>query len=114
MKRFGLLAAFLGFAIAADRNTIIQDPAVSRGFKERYVALTDSWAQGIEFPAAESAAMKAGKQWEALMMRGPDDPIAKRVLVAGEPSFEALSSYYPGKILDRTVLGTYSDPHGTI
>jgi hypothetical protein len=105
---------FLGLAMAAERDTIIKDPAASRAFKDRYVALTDSWARGIEFTPAETAAMEAGKQWEALMMRGPDDPLAKKVMAAGEPSYEALSSYYPGKVLDRTVLGTYSDPRSPI
>jgi hypothetical protein len=55
--------------------------------------------------------MRAGKKWEAIMTAGPDDPLAKKILAAGEPSFDALSSYYPGKILDRTILGSYSDPH---
>jgi hypothetical protein len=54
--------------------------------------------------------MQAGTKWEPVMMQGPDDPLGKRILAAGEPSFHALTSYYPGKILDRTVLGTYSDP----
>src|SRR6267143_2753936 len=90
MTRFWLLTLFLGFAVAADRNTIIQDPVVSRAFKDRFVALTDSWAQGIEFAPAEVAAMEAGKKWEALMMQGPDDPLVKKIIAAGEPSYEAL------------------------
>src|SRR2546421_10778308 len=106
MTRFSLLFLFLGCAIAADRNTIIPDPAVSRAFKERYVKLTDSWAQGIEFTPAETAAMQAGKKWEEQMMAGPGDPLAKGILAAGEPSFDALAADYPGPILDRTILGT--------
>src|SRR5205823_2823609 len=58
--------------------------------------------------------MQSGKQWEALMTKGPDDPLAKKIIAAGEPSFEALASYYPGKVLDRTILGTYSDPHAAL
>jgi hypothetical protein len=110
MTRFAILVLSLALASAANRNTIIQDPGVSKAFKERYIALTDSWVKGIEFAPAELAAMEAGKKWEALMMQGPDDPLGKKILAAGEPSFQALASYYPGKILDRTVLGTYSDP----
>src|SRR5438105_15939152 len=102
MTRFSLLVLIVGVAMAADRNTIIKDPAVSRAFKDRYVALTDSWTQGIEFTPAETKAMEAGKQWESLMMKGPDDPLAKKIMAAGEPSDEALSSVYPGKVLDRT------------
>ena len=110
MRRFGLLACVLGCALAADRNTIVQDPAVSKAIKERYVALVDSWVRGIEYTPAEAAAMDAGRKIEPQLMNGPDDPIGKKILAAGEPSFDALASVYPGKILDRTVLGTYSDP----
>src|SRR5438094_3834909 len=95
---------------AADRGAIITDPAAARAFKQKYVALTDSWVKSIDFTPAEAAAMRAGKKWEPLMTAGPDDPLAKKILAAGEPSYDAVSSYYPGKILDRTVLGTYSDP----
>src|SRR5690348_15737020 len=114
MKRFGLLLAFLACASAADRNTIVQDPAVSKAIKERYVALVDSWVRGIEYTTAEAAAMDAGRKIEPQLMNGPDDPIGKKILAAGEPSFDALASVYPGKILDRTVLGTYSDPRQPI
>ncbi len=92
------------------RAGIITDPATARARKQKFVALTDSWAQDIEFTPAEQAAMQAGKRWEGLMTKGPDDPLAKKILAAGEPSYAALCSYYPGKILDRTVLGSYSDP----
>src|SRR6516225_1684164 len=110
MKPLAVLLLFLGCSLAADRKTIIQDPAVSRAVKDRYLALTDSWVREIEFTPGEIAAMEAGKQWEAVMRQGPDDPLGKRILAVGEPSFDALTSYYPGKILDRTILGTYSDP----
>jgi adhesin HecA-like repeat protein len=114
MKPLAVLLLFLGCSLAADRKTIIQDPAVSRAVKDRYLALTDSWVREIEFTPGEIAAMEAGKQWEAVMRQGPDDPLGKRILAVGEPSFDALTSYYPGKILDRTILGTYSDPHGPL
>jgi hypothetical protein len=78
--------------------------------RERYIEQVRSWAD-VRFTPAEIRDMNNGKQWEPLMTKGPDDPLAKRILAAGEPSFDALSSYYPGKILDRTVLGTYSDPN---
>ena len=103
MQRFALILLILGCGFAADHDAAI--------LKERYLALTDSWARDIEFTPAEIAAMESGRKWEPLMMKGPDDPLGKRMLAAGEPSYDALASYYPGKILDRTVLGTYSDPH---
>jgi hypothetical protein len=78
--------------------------------KQRYVALTDSWVREVEFTPAEIAAMQTGKQWEPLMMQGPDDPHGRKVLAVGEPSFDAMAAIYPGKILDRTILGTWSDP----
>jgi hypothetical protein len=110
MRSLALAVIFLECCLAADRKTIITDPEVSSALKKSYLALTDSWAKDIEFTSAEIAAMEAGKKWESVMMQGPDDPLGKRILAAGEPSFEALAAYYPGKILDRTVLGTYSDP----
>ena len=110
MTRSWTLLLLIATANAADRGTIITDPAQSRAFKQKYVALTDSWVASIEFTPAEQAAMQAGKKWEALMTAGPDDPLAKKILAAGEPSYDALSSSYPGKILDRTILGSYSDP----
>ncbi len=39
------------------------------------------------------------------MKKGPDDPLGKKILAAGDPSFDALASYYPRvQILDRTVF----------
>jgi hypothetical protein len=74
------------------------------------MALTDSWVKGIVFTPEEERLMREGKQREELMDKGPDDPLGREIRAAGEPSFEALAALYPGKILDRTVLGTYSDP----
>ena len=83
--------------------------ARAQDLRSRYLDLVRSWTD-VHFTAAELKAMSDGKQQEALMTKGPDDPLAKQILAAGEPSFDALASRYPGKILDRTVLGTYSDP----
>lgn len=110
MKFFAALFFLLECVFGADRNTIIQDPAAAAAFKQKFVALTDSWVRDVEFTKAEISAMEAGKQWEPMMKDGPDDPLGRKVLAAGEPSFDALASLYPGKILDRTVLGTWSDP----
>src|SRR6476646_6790887 len=110
-----LLAILISFsAWAADPRAPITDPAAARAFKNRFSALADSWADGIEFTEPELQAMREGKKHEALMMKGPDDPLAKQVLAAGEPSFDAMAAQYPGKILDRTVLGTWSDPHAPL
>ncbi len=98
-------------AAAADLTGITSDAAKGRAFKDRYVALTESWLQGIEYTPTEAAAMRAGKQVEAEMTKGLDDPLAKRIIASGEPSAKALEAAYPAKILDRTVLGTYSSPN---
>ncbi|HEX5282504.1 MAG TPA: hypothetical protein VFW30_00150 [Bryocella sp.] len=55
--------------------------------------------------------MAEGRQREGLMANSLDDPLADAVLAKGEPSFAALAALYPGKVLDRTVLGSYSDPN---
>ena len=117
MTRLGLAAIALLFAslgCAAEPNASFTDPAAARAFKNKYVAATDAWADAVEFTPAEQAAMRAGKKWEELLWNGPDDPLANRIIAAGEPSFDAMAAYYPGKILDRTVLGTWSDPHAPL
>ena len=110
MIRAVLLLAVIS-AQAADLASITSNAARGREFKDRYVALTESWLEGIEYTPRELAAMRDGKEHEAEMTQGPDDPLAKRILASGEPSYKALAAAYPGKILDRTVLGTYSSPH---
>jgi hypothetical protein len=106
-----VIVLFLTFvAFAADNTVSIADPAAARAFKDNYIATTDAWVNAVEFTPAEQAAMREGKKWEDLLWNGPDDPLANRVIAAGEPSFDAMSAYYPGKILDRTVLGSWSDP----
>src|SRR6266849_4453681 len=102
MRRLAVCLLIASSAMAADD---------ARALKQKYVALTDSWAREMTFTPAETQAMEAGKRWESLMTTGLDDPLAKKILAAGEPSFASVSSYYPGKVLDRTVLGAYSDPH---
>jgi hypothetical protein len=111
MKTLGLVILWVGLGAAADRDTIVQDPAVSKTIKDSYLALTESWARDVEFTPAERAAMDAGRRNEDLLMNGPDDPLGKQIKAAGDPSFDALAAIYPGKILDRTILGSYSDPH---
>jgi len=106
-----LVTAALG-AAQSNRSTAPQQPSVarSRQFRQRYIQLTNSWAKDIEFTEDESHAMEAGKKVEDQMVRGPDDPVARQIRSKGEPSWQSVSSVYPGKILDRTLLGTWSDP----
>ena len=109
---FRLLATlFLCAAIASEAQA--PKPANntdSNSLRERYLALTRGWAEQAVFTPAEQRAMEQGRERESLMASGLDDPLAKEVLAKGEPSYEALAAMYPGKILDRTVLGSYSDP----
>lgn len=101
-----LLAAALLSVRAAPQETV-------RGsLRQTYLALTRGWAREATFTEAERRAMDAGRRREAEMTAGLDDPLAAEVLARGEPSFDALSAMYPGKVLDRTVLGSYSSPHG--
>ena len=102
MRRLSLAAVCAAAIIFAQEQ--------AEQIQRRYVELVRSWAD-VRFTEAELRSMSAGKQWEPLMTKGPDDPLASKILAAGEPTFESLAAYYPGKILDRTVLGTYSDPH---
>ncbi|MFB3826575.1 MAG: hypothetical protein ACE15B_07385 [Bryobacteraceae bacterium] len=103
---------FLLFTCALTAD--ITDPTAARAFRNKYIAMTDAWVDEVEFTSAEQAAMEAGKKVDDLMWTGPDDPLGKRVLAAGEPSWEAMAAQYPGKILDRTVLGTWSDPNAPL
>ena len=110
MKRIGWLIVVCGCAIAADRSTVITDPAHGTRVQGPVHRADGFLGTRHRIHPAESAAMEAGKKMEPLLMQGPDDPLGKKALATGEPSFDALASLYPGKILDRTVLGTYSDP----
>jgi hypothetical protein len=95
---------------AAEPQSVIRNADESRAFKTKYLALVESWAKDTVFTPDEQRAMQEGKQREVEMEKGPDDPIGKKIRAAGEPSFESVSAVYPGKILDRTVLGSYSAP----
>ena len=112
-----MLVAFILTAtsgISAERTNIINEGSQARSLKDRYIALADAWAKDVVFTPEEEKAMQEGKAREELMIKGPDDPLGKQIRAAGEPSFSALAAVYPGKILDRTVLGTYSDPEGAL
>ncbi|MBI1791302.1 MAG: hypothetical protein HYR60_27560 [Acidobacteria bacterium] len=84
--------------------------ASAQDLKKNYLDLTEGWAREAVFTKSEQEAMERGRQWETLLTEGLDDPVARKGLAAGEPSFEALAALYPGKVLDRTLLGTWSDP----
>src|SRR4051812_18515145 len=99
---------------AAEHSTIITNAAEARAFRTRYVELTDSWAKDIVFTPDEERLMREGKAREELLEKGPDDPLGKEIRAAGEPSFQALARVYPGKILDRTILGAYSEPSASL
>jgi len=114
MQRFLIVVLLIKLGFAANLKDILSDPEIASARRAQYLALTDSWARDVEFTPAEKAAMQAGRKWEPLMMKGPGDPLAKRILAAGEPSYDAVASLYPGKILDRTILGTFSDPRQPI
>src|SRR5437868_4216216 len=101
------LSLTYALSIPAAERPIIKDAAEARAFRNRYLALTDGWAKETVFTTQEIKAMQDGKSRDELLDKGPDDPLGKQIRQAGEPSYEALSAVYPGKILDRTVLGTY-------
>ena len=82
----------------------------AKALKDKYLALTRGWAEEAVFTPAEERAMQEGRKREQLMTNSLNDALADKVLAQGEPSFAALAALYPGKILDRTVLGSYSDP----
>jgi hypothetical protein len=110
MKRFALLAAFFVAAAAAQNDLVVRDEKAADAVKAKYLALARGWAEQSILTEAERAAMERGRQWESSMTAGLDDPLARKVLGDGEPSLASMLRYYPGKVLDRTVLGTYSDP----
>ena len=95
--------------LQAQRPPIITDPGIAKTLGGQYLALTRSWKSGVIFRPAEIRAMREGKQQEASMTSGLNDPLGKKAMAGGDPSFEKLAALYPGKLLDRTVLGPYSD-----
>ncbi|MGI8785324.1 MAG: hypothetical protein ACR2L2_16935 [Acidobacteriota bacterium] len=106
LPRFSTAGNFTG---APQQDTVI-DRARAAVLKQKFLDLTEGWAREAVFTAAEQKAMEQGRAWEKQMMSGLEDPLGQKVLQAGEPSYQSVSAYYPGKVLDRTVLGTYSDP----
>lgn len=102
------LAAAVALATAPAPGRTQED--VSAALRQKYLALTRGWARDAVLSPSEARAVDAGRQRERLMTEGLDDPLAQEILGRGEPSFDALASAYPGKVLDRTVLGSYSDP----
>jgi len=81
--------------------------------REKYLALTRGWAEEAVFTAAENRAMQEGRSREAVMTSSLNDSLAREVLQKGEPSFNSLAAFYPGKVLDRTLLGSFSDPRSS-
>jgi len=100
-----------GVALAAALSVTAQQPDAGE-LRKRYVEMTSQWARDAVFSAGEAAAMENGRKHEKELLEGLDDPLGRRILDEGEPSLEALWSVYPPKILDRTVLGTFTDPAG--
>ncbi len=107
---FGFLFACLVACSMAVVSGSAQEEPKADSLRRKYLEITEGWTHGAAFKQEEQQAMTAGRQWESLMTAGLDDPLAKKVVAAGEPSFATLATFYPGKILDRTVLGTWSDP----
>ena len=106
--------AILIFAAVLLASAQTPAPAANAGnskeFRQRYLSLTRGWAEQAVFTDAEVRAMQAGQKREGEMSASLTDVLGNEVLSKGEPSFEALAALYPGKILDRTLLGSYSDP----
>src|SRR6185312_11917953 len=103
-----VLAAFTLAPTQTAPNPAGQDDA--KALRNKYLALTRGWAEEAVFTPTEERAMEEGRKREHLMTNSLNDALADKVLAQGEPSFAALAALYPGKILDRTVLGSYSDP----
>jgi hypothetical protein len=82
--------------------------AEARALKDKFAALTNSWAKRIQFTDRETAAMRSGKQWEPLMTKGPTTRSQRRSSPRASHPTMFFAPYYPGKILDRTILGSYS------
>ncbi len=109
-RRSACLAIAAGVAITLAPAPGGTQEDVNAPLRQKYLALTRAWAHDAVLSASEARSMEAGRQRERLMTEGLDDPLAEEILRRGEPSFDALATAYPGKVLDRTVLGSYSDP----
>ncbi len=99
----------LALPAIAQKPAILTDAAEAGRLGRDYLELTRRWGKDAVFTSAETTAMERGRQYEKEMTEGLDDPLGKRILALGEPDFDKAASFYPGKILDRTVLGGYSD-----
>lgn len=107
MKRLWI-ALVCGVAFGQERH-VLTDAKLAEKVKAQYLEMTRGWTADVRFSAAEKAAMENGKQYEREMDAALEDVMAKRVLALGEPSWDTVTRFYPGKILDRTILGGYSD-----
>lgn len=105
-----VLAACALAALSAWAADVLADKDAAAKRKQRYLELTEGWAREMELTRAEQQVTDTGRQLEPELMNDLEDRLASRVMTSGEPSFEAFAATYPGKVLDRTVLGTYSDP----
>src|SRR5688572_33300074 len=98
-----LLVSLAGASLPAipgfQNRPAYSDEKLATSARDKFLALTHGWAKEAVLKPSEKEAMERGRQWEGLMTTGLDDPLAKKILAAGEPSFAALDSYYPGKVL---------------
>lgn len=104
-----LLIGLLCQAASAQQRHVLTDAKQAEALKARYLDMTRDWTAGVRFKAEEKSAMENGKQYEREMDAALEDVMAKRVLALGEPSWDTVTRFYPGKVLDRTILGGYSD-----
>src|SRR5690242_1642603 len=75
----------------ATPEDVIRDETEAGRVKQQFLALTDGWTREVVFKKSETEAMARGRAWEDLMMTGLDDPLARKILAAGEPSYNALA-----------------------
>jgi hypothetical protein len=101
------------FAAAVLATTGSAQESVAAAQRQKYVALTRGWAADAVLTSSDLKLAEAGRARERQVTESLDDAVATEILSAGEPSFDRLAAVYPGKILDRGVLGSYSDPRGT-
>src|SRR6185312_4749158 len=99
ISRLLALLFLFAFALAPARTSLaVQAQDNAQGPRERYLALTQGWAQQAVFTPAERRAMEEGRKREEIMTNSLNDVLADQVLAKGEPSYKALAALYPGKI----------------
>jgi hypothetical protein len=103
-----------GFAVACvvalgQDRLVLSDSKQAAALEARYREMTRSWIKEVRFSAAEKSAMEHGRQYDREMDAALEDVMAGRVLALGEPSWDTVTRFYPGKVLDRTILGAFSD-----